>query len=61
MKHLQSEQWGFIERRPDEASRRSFCIVLTESGRTLAPTLFEIVAKVNRDFLVGLERDEVMQ
>ena len=55
MKHLQSEQWGFIERRPDEASRRSFCIVLTENGRTLAPTLFEIVAKVNRDFLVGLD------
>lgn len=53
------EERGFIERQPDETSRRSFCIVVTDTGRALAPALFEIVAKVNGDFLEGLEEDEV--
>ncbi len=55
------EQRALIERRPDENSRRSFRIVLTEAGRALAPTFYQIVAKVNRGFLEGLEENEVKQ
>ena len=54
-------QLGFVERRPDENSRRSFRIVLTEDGRALAPKLFSIVARVNGDFLSELQEDEVSQ
>ena len=55
------EERQFIERRPDEKSRRSFRIVLTDEGRALAPMLFEIVTKVNSDFLSDLEETEVSQ
>ncbi len=53
------EEKGFIVRQPDKHSRRSFCIMLTEKGKALAPTLFAIVTGVNDQLLSKLEQDEV--
>jgi len=55
------EERGFIEHQPDKNSRRSFCIMLTEEGKALAPTLFTIVSGVNEQLLSGLEENEVSQ
>lgn len=55
------ERRKLIERRPDESSRRSFCIVLTKEGRALAPSLFQTMADVHVEFLSGLQQDEIKQ
>lgn len=53
------EKNGFLERQINKASRRSFCIRLTNEGRALAPALFSIVKKINKKALSPLEENEV--
>ncbi len=52
------EERQLLERRPDERSRRSHRIYLTEKGRALAPDLFELVRKVNERLLSPLSEQE---
>ncbi len=49
---------GLILRQPDEQSRRSHRVVLTEEGRTLMPVLFGVVSGVSTGLLAPLTREE---
>lgn len=55
------EERGLIERQTDEASRRSFKIVMTPEGRALAPQAFATVKAVNQWLLDGLDDESVIQ
>ena len=48
------EDKKLAERRPDERSRRSHRIYLTDGGRSIGPKLFSIVQKVNQKLLSPL-------
>lgn len=52
---------GFVERRPDPDSRRSFLIFLTAAGREKADSLPPIVKKVNDEVLGDLTASEQKQ
>ncbi len=52
------EEARLLERRPDERSRRSHRIHLTDVGRAMAPDLFAIVGHVNEQLLAPLAEDE---
>ena len=54
------EQNGLLERQKNKVSRRSFCILLTEKGKSLAPTLFSIVKNINKSALSPLDEKEVL-
>jgi len=54
-------QAGFVERRPDPDSRRSFLICLTDAGRTKAKTLPEVVRRVNAEVLADFSKSEQTQ
>jgi DNA-binding MarR family transcriptional regulator len=45
---------GLVERLPDASSRRAWNLVLTDRGAALMPQLFEVVARINADFLSSL-------
>ena len=55
------EASGYVERRTDEHSRRSYHIYLTKKGRDLGPTLFAIVAKVNDNLLSAVSLTQQKQ
>lgn len=52
---------GFVERRQDPNSRRTFLIYLTDKGREKAKLLPPIVKKVNDQYLKELTSDERKQ
>lgn len=52
------EKNGLLKRHENKTSRRSFCIQLTQKGRILAPELFSIVGKVNKNILSVLDENE---
>ncbi|MEP3279014.1 MAG: MarR family transcriptional regulator [Stappiaceae bacterium] len=52
---------GFVERRPDPNSRRSFLIYLTGAGRKKASELPEIIERINADVLGDLTDAERKQ
>lgn len=52
------EKNGLLERHESKTSRRSFCIQLTKKGLSLAPELFSIVGKVNKNILSALDENE---
>lgn len=52
---------GFVERRSDPNSRRTFLIFLTEAGRAKAAELPAIVKRVNDDVLSHLNTTERQQ
>lgn len=54
-------QAGFVERRPDPGSRRSFLICLTDAGRKKAKTLPEVARRVNAEVLVDFSKSEQTQ
>jgi len=57
-------QAGFVERRPDPSSRRSFLVFLTAEGRRKAKLLPPIIKKVNDKTLAELndgERDQLVR
>jgi DNA-binding MarR family transcriptional regulator len=45
---------GLVERRPDAQSRRSHRVVMTAAGRARMQGLFDIVERMNADFLAPL-------
>lgn len=52
------ERKRLLERRPDERSRRSHRVYLTDAGRAVAPKLFATVRRVNEQFLRPLDDGE---
>lgn len=50
---------GYLERKPDPASRRSFLICLTEEGRREAETLRHLLAYVDDQFWAGLTEEDM--
>jgi DNA-binding MarR family transcriptional regulator len=52
------EAMSLVQRRPDATSRRAYKVYLTAKGRALAPTLFEIVKRVNDAMAEGLSADQ---
>ncbi len=52
------EEKRLVDRRPDERSRRSHRIYLTEQSRALAPELFAIVMRVNQRLLAPLDKGD---
>lgn len=52
------EEKQFLERRPDERSRRSHRIYLTDKGNAMAPELFRAVKRVNKQLLSPLDAQE---
>lgn len=52
------EKNGLLKRHESKTSRRSFCIQLTKKGMSLAPELFSIVGKVNKNLLSVLNENE---
>lgn len=55
------EEQGLIERKADKSSRRRFSITLTDQGRALAPSLFQVVIGINADLMSGLTSKEADQ
>ena len=55
------EKQGLVKRQSDQSSRRSFSILLTQQGYTLAPSLFQIITEVNADLLSSLTPEEAGQ
>ncbi len=55
------EEKKLLKRHPDERSRRSYRIYLTERGQTMGPELFAIVKRVNERVLSPLDDDERQQ
>ena len=55
------EAAGFLTREKQAKTRRSFAIRLTEKGCGLGPALFEIVQRVNREFIAPLSQGEERQ
>lgn len=55
------EKRGLIKRHPDENSRRSLCIHLTQQGRELEQALHDIVLSVNADLLSPLNDTDARQ
>lgn len=55
------EEVGLLQRHPDENSRRSFSIRLTEKGKALGPQLFKVVKDVNKRVLKPLSAEERRQ
>jgi DNA-binding MarR family transcriptional regulator len=52
---------GFVERKPDPSSRRTFLIYLTAEGRQTATRLPPLITKVNDEALSNLTTDEQEQ
>jgi len=49
---------GYVKRKRHESSRRSYRILLTETGRDLAPVLYEASESVNNLLLSPLEESQ---
>ena len=54
------EAKNLIVRVPDRVDRRSIRVELTESGRSLTPTLARLVQRANGEFVRGIPLDEVV-
>lgn len=52
------EDVGLIAREPHPSSRRAHMIRATEKGLALAPTLFELVGRINADLTRDLDADD---
>ncbi len=50
---------GYLERKPDPSSRRSFLICLTEEGRREAETLRQLLASVDDQLWTDLGEEEM--
>lgn len=54
------EQAGYLERQKNEASRRSYRILLTEKGQSFSAELFAIVKKINQNAVSALDDNETL-
>ena len=52
------ESLGYVKRQKHETSRRSYRILLTETGRALAPDLYRATKSVNERFLSPLKEEQ---
>jgi len=52
------ESLGYVQRKRHESSRRSYRILLTDSGKNLAPTLYQTTKSVNSLFLSHLDENQ---
>lgn len=52
------ESLGYVQRKRHESSRRSYRILLTDSGKNLAPALFQTTKSVNDLFLSHLNENQ---
>ena len=52
------ESLGYVKRKRHESSRRSYRILLTDSGKNLAPTLYQTTKSVNDLFLSHLDENQ---
>lgn len=53
------EDNGFLERQKNETSRRSYRIFLTDKGKSLSVSLFNIVTTINENTVSMLDDNEV--